>query len=70
MFILLVLAYFVIRFDVSVFEKLTLTTLVAICALIPFALPALPNLHLAAAICQGIIGVYNVVRMHYLRAAH
>jgi uncharacterized membrane protein len=66
MFILLVLAYFVIRFDVSVIEKLVLATTVSAFALAPFVLP---TINIAAAIGQGVIGIYIVLRMHYLRAA-
>jgi hypothetical protein len=66
MFILLVLAYFVIRFDTSIVEKLVLASLVGALSLAPIAFPAT---HLAAAIGQGAIGIYIVLRMHYLRAA-
>ncbi len=66
MFILLVLAYFVIRFDTSIVEKLVLAVLVGALSLAPIALPATL---LAAAIGQGALGIYIVLRMHYLRAA-
>jgi hypothetical protein len=66
MFILLVLAYFVITFDVSIVEKLVLAAFVGALSLVPIALPAT---RLAAAIGQGAIGIYIVLRMHYLRAA-
>lgn len=66
-FILIVFAYFVIRFDVSVLEKLLLLVLVGIAALLPLASPGSIALRVACAIGQGAIGVYIVIRMHYLK---
>ena len=65
MFILIVLAYFVIVSDVSVAEKLVLAMLCGIAALLPMfvASTAIP-----AAIAQGGFGVYVCLRMTYLRA--
>ncbi len=69
-FILLVLAYYVIRFDVSIMEKIMLTTLVSAFALAPVALGNVSSvMPIIAAIGQGVIGIYIVLRMHYLRAA-
>lgn len=67
-FILIVFAYFVIRFDVSVLEKLALLVLIGIAALLPLANPASVALRVACAIAQGVIGVYIVIRMHYLKS--
>jgi hypothetical protein len=67
-FILLVFAYFVIRFDVSVIEKLVLLALIAIASMLPLTSPATVALRVACAIAQGIIGVYIVFRMHYLKS--
>ncbi len=66
-FILLVFAYFVIRFDVDVREKLLLLVLIGIAALLPLASPGSIALRIACAVAQGAIGVYIVIRMHYLK---
>jgi hypothetical protein len=66
MFILIVLAFYVIRFDVRVVEKLVLTLLIGIAALLPLVWP---ESRIACAIAQGLIGVFIVLRMHYERAA-
>ena len=65
MFILLVLAYFVIVTDVSVVEKLVLAVLCGAAALMPTFIEgsALP-----AAIAQAALGVYVCFRMTYVRA--
>jgi hypothetical protein len=68
-FILLVFAYFVLRFDGAIIEKLVLLALIAIAALLPLASPATIALRLICAIAQGAIGVYIVIRMHYLKSA-
>jgi hypothetical protein len=65
MFILIVLGYYVLRYDVSIVEKLLLTLLIGIAALTPLAWP---QASVACAIAQGAIGVYIVLRMHYERA--
>jgi hypothetical protein len=65
MFILFVLAFFVLRYDVSIVEKLVLTLLVAIAALAPLAWP---QTGVACAVFQALLGVYVVLRMHYERA--
>ena len=65
MFILIVLAYFLMVCDVSTAEKLVLAMLCAIAALLPMfvADAALPS-----AIGQGVLGVYACLRMTFLRA--
>lgn len=65
MFVLLVLAYFVIVADVSVVEKLVLAVLCGSAALLPLFIQgaALP-----AAIAHGALGVYVCLRMTYVRA--
>ena len=65
MFILLVLAYFVIVTDVSVVEKLALAILCGAAALIP---TVVEGTALAAAIAQAALGVYVCLRMTYVRA--
>ena len=65
MFILLVLAYFVIVTDVSVVEKLVLAVLACACALIP---ALIEGTALPAAIAQAALGVYACLRMTYTRA--
>jgi hypothetical protein len=65
MFILIVVAYYVVRYDVNIAEKLWLTLLIGIAALVPLAWP---QARVACAIAQGAIGVYIVLRMHYERA--
>jgi hypothetical protein len=65
--ILIVFAYFVIRFDVDVRENLVLLALIGIAALLPLASPGSIALRVACAIAQGAIGVYIVIRMHYLK---
>lgn len=66
MFILLVLAWFVIVSEASVLEKLVLAGLCGIAALLPmFA----ENMRLPAAIGQGVLGVYVCLRMTYLRTS-
>ena len=65
MFILLVLAYFVIVTDVSVFEKIVLAVLCGAAALIP---TWVEGTTLAAAIAQAALGVYVCLRMTYVRA--
>ena len=65
MFILIVLAYFVIVSDASTVEKLVLAVLCAIAALLPMLVA---NTALSAAIVQGALGVYVCLRMTYLRA--
>jgi uncharacterized membrane protein len=64
MFILIVFAYYVLRYDVSVVEKLVLTLLIAIAALLPMTWP---QASVACAIAQGVFGIYIVLRMHYER---
>ena len=65
MFILLVLAWFVIVSEAGVWEKLVLAVLCGIAALLPmFA----ENTRLPAAVGQGALGVYVCLRMTYLRA--
>jgi hypothetical protein len=66
-FILIVFAYFVIRFDVNVLEKLALLVLIGIAALLPIASPNSVALRVACAVGQGAVGVYIVIRMHYLK---
>lgn len=65
MFILLVLAYFVIVTDVSVLEKLVLAVLCGAAALLP---TLVPDAALPAAIAQAALGVYVCLRMTYVRA--
>ena len=65
MFILLVLAYFVIVTDVSVIEKLVLAVLCGAAALTP---TVVEDTGLAAAIAQAALGVYVCLRMTYVRA--
>ncbi len=65
MFILIVLAYFVMVSDASMVEKLSLAVLCAIAALLPMSVA---NTALPAAIVQGALGVYICLRMTYLRA--
>ena len=65
LFILLVLAYFVIVTDVSVIEKLVLAVLCGAAALVPLAFESTA---LAAAIAQAALGVYICLRMTYARA--
>ncbi len=64
MFILIVLAFFVLRYNVSVIEKLVLTLLIAVAALLPLAWP---QARIACAVAQGLFGVYVVLRMHFER---
>jgi hypothetical protein len=65
-FILLVFAYYVVRYDVSMVEKISLTVFVGMVALLPLAWP---ETRIASAVVQGFFGAYIVLRMHYLRAA-
>jgi uncharacterized MnhB-related membrane protein len=65
-FILSVFAYFVLKYDVHVIEKLVLLALIATAALLPLTWP---QARVACAVAQGFFGVYIVLRMHYLRAA-
>jgi hypothetical protein len=65
MFILFVFIYFVVKYDVSIVEKLVLLLLIGAVSLVPLAWP---HLRVASAIAQGVFGVYIVLRMHYLRA--
>ena len=65
MFILLVLAYFVIVTDVSVIEKLVLAIFCGAAALVPTFIEAAA---LPAAIAQAVLGVYVCLRMTYVRA--
>jgi hypothetical protein len=65
MFILLVFVYFVVKYDVSVVEKLILMLLIGAVSLAPLAWP---DLRVASAVAQALFGVYIVLRMHYLRA--
>ena len=65
MFILLVLAYFVIVADASVAEKLVLAVLCGATAVAPMVAEFL---RLPAAIAQGALGVYVCLRMTYTRA--
>jgi hypothetical protein len=65
MFILLVLAYFVIVTDVSVLEKLVLAMLCGAAALIP---TFVDGTALPAAIAQAALGIYVCLRMTYVRA--
>ena len=65
MFILLVLAYFVIVVDVSIAEKLVLAALCAGASLFPMLVE---NSHVLAAVMQGVLGVYVCLRMTYIRA--
>lgn len=64
-FILLVLAYFVIVSDVATLEKFLVATLCGIAALLP---NYIESSRLPAAIAQGAIGVYVCLRMTYVRA--
>jgi hypothetical protein len=64
-FILIVFAYFVVKYEVSVIEKLVLMMLIGAVSLAPLAWP---DLRVASAVAQGLFGVYIVLRMHYLRA--
>jgi hypothetical protein len=66
MFILFVFIYFVVKYDVSIFEKLVLLLLIGAVSLVPLAWS---HLRVASAIAQGVFGVYIVLRMHYLRAS-
>jgi hypothetical protein len=65
MFILVVLAYFVIVSDVSTLEKFVVAMLSGIVALLP---NFIESSRLPAAIAQGVIGVYVCLRMTYVRA--
>ena len=65
MFILLVLAYFVIVTDVSVVEKLVLAILCGAAALLP---TLVEGAALPAAIAQAALGIYVCLRMTYVRA--
>jgi hypothetical protein len=65
MFILIVLGYYVLRYEVSIVEKLLLTLLIGVAALTPLVWP---QASIACAIAQGAIGVYIELRMHYERA--
>jgi hypothetical protein len=65
MFILLVFVYFVVKYDVSIVEKLVLLLLIGAVALAPLAWA---HLRVASAVVQGLFGVYIVLRMHYIRA--
>ena len=64
-FILLVLAYFVVTSDASQLEKLVVFAVGGAAALLPLFFG---DCRIAAAIAQGIVGVYVVLRMTYLRA--
>lgn len=64
-FILLVLAYFVVTSDASQLEKLVVFAVGGAAALLPLVFG---DYRIAAAIAQGIVGVYVVLRMTYLRA--
>ena len=64
-FILIVLAYFVIVSDVSTIEKFVVTLLWGIVALLP---NFIESSRLFAAIAQGAIGVYVCLRMTYVRS--
>ena len=66
-FVLLVFAYFVVRFEVEILEKVVLLVLIALAALLPIALPNMPEVRLGAAIAQGVIGIFITLRMHYLK---
>ena len=65
MFILVVLAYFVIVGDVSTVEKLVLTALCGSAALLPMFVD---NTAVSAAIAEGVLGIYVCLRMTYTRA--
>jgi hypothetical protein len=52
---------------VSVLEKLVLLALIGVAALLPLASPGSVALRVACAVAQGAIGVYIVIRMHYLK---
>ncbi len=64
-FILLIFAYFVLVCDASLAEKLVLSALCGMAALLPMLVA---NAALPAAIAQGALGVYVCLRMTYLRA--
>lgn len=64
-FILLVLAYFVVTSDASQLEKLVAFAVGGAASLLPLVLG---DYRIAAALAQGIVGVYVVLRMTYLRA--
>ncbi len=66
-FVLLVFAYFVIRFEVEILEKIVLLVLISVVSLLPLALPNMPEIRLCAAIAQGAIGIFITLRMHYLK---
>jgi hypothetical protein len=66
MFILLVFIYFVVKYDVSIVEKLVLLLLIGAASLAPIAWP---EGRVVCAVAQGLLGVYIVLRMHYLRAS-
>jgi uncharacterized MnhB-related membrane protein len=65
LFILLVLAYFVIVSDVGTFEKFVVAMLCGAVALLP---TFVESTRLPAAIAQGVFGVYVCLRMTYVRA--
>ena len=65
MFILLVLAYFVIVVDVSIAEKIVFAVLCTWASLFPVFVE---NSHVLAAVMQGVLGVYVCLRMTYIRA--
>lgn len=64
-FILLVLAYFVLTSDAGQPEKLVVFAIAAAASLLP---ALLGDYRVIAAMAQGIVGVYVVLRMTYLRA--
>jgi hypothetical protein len=64
-FILLVIAYFVITSDASLPEKLIVFAVGGASSLLPLAAG---DYRVLAAVTQGAIGVYVVLRMTYLRA--
>ena len=65
LFILLVLAYFVIVTDVGVVEKLVLSIICGAAALVP---TLVEGSALTAAIVQAAFGIYVCLRMTYVRA--
>ncbi len=64
-FILSVFAYFVLKYDVDVIEKLVLLALIGASTL---PMIAWPETRIACAVAQGLLGTYIVLRMHYVRA--
>jgi hypothetical protein len=65
MFVLIVFAYFVVKYDVSIVEKIVLMLLLGFVSLAPLAWA---DARVACAIVQGVLGVYVVLRMYYKRA--